>query len=280
MVVEIAGVDYGPERLVIELDANGPVQLGELAESFHALERLFEREQRSEGGDTPPQTRLFVSKIESGSIIAELAPLLVMFSEPIAFMAATNTIKKFAENVVELLKKFAGEESTATPTSETVQDLQTFIKPLTGRKGAELGIVHARFEKREKDREVILEYRMKAPEINMADANLHKAVEQVAQLSSVIRHELKREVLMRLFQASVAQGKASGRTGDRAIIAALSDHDLPLYFAKQSNDYKKQITEDTEYPFSKGYIVDVSVEYEGDRMKSYTLVHLHKVIEL
>jgi archaellin len=195
-------------------------------------------------------------------------------------MAATNTIKKFAENVIELLKKFAGEQSTATPTSETVQDLQIFIKPLTGRKGAELGIVHARYEKREKDREVIMEYRMRAPEINMVDANLHKAVEQAAHLETAIRHEMKREVLMRLFQASVAQGKASGRTGDRAIIAALSDHDVPLYFAKQSNDYKKQITEDTEFPFTKGYIVDVSVEYEGERMKSYTLVHLHKVIEL
>ena len=114
MAVEIAAVDYGPERLVIELDAKGPVQLGELAESFHSLERLFQRQQRKESGDAPPQTRLFVSKIESGSIIAEIAPLLVFFSEPLAFMAATNTIKNFAENIIELLKKFGGRERGRT----------------------------------------------------------------------------------------------------------------------------------------------------------------------
>ena len=85
---------------------------------------------------------------------------------------------------------------------------------------------------------------------------------------------------MRLFQASVAEGKEKGRTGDRAIIAAVSEHDLPLYFAKQSNDYKKQITEETEYPFTKGYIVDVDVQYEGEQAKLYRLVHLYKVVEL
>lgn len=280
MAIKVVDVDYGPERLIIELETGGPVDLGELAESFHSLERLFERQQQGADG-VPPNTKLFVSKIESGSIVTEIAPLLVLFNEPLSYMAATNTIKTFAENIILLLKKFSGEDSEAEATSEDVRDLQAFIKPLTGRKAAELGIVHARFEKRERDKEIIAEYRMKAPEINIADVNLRRASEREALLEShAVHHELKREVLMRLFQASVVQGKEKGRTGDRAIIAAVSERDLPLYFTKQSNDYKKQITEDTEYPFTKGYIVDVDVEYEGDAPKLYRLLHLHKVVDL
>jgi hypothetical protein len=97
---------------------------------------------------------------------------------------------------------------------------------------------------------------------------------------SARRHEVKRDVLMRLYQASVVEGRERGRTGDRAIIAAVTDKDLPLYFPKQTNDYKRIITENTEFPFSKGYIVDIDVEWEGEAPRQYHLLHLHKVVEM
>src|SRR5262249_11855828 len=148
---------------------------------------------------------------------------------------------------------------------DTVRDLQTFIKPLIGRRAAELGITHARFEKRDGEKEVIAEYRMRAPEINMANSNLINAVateERLAIASN--RHEMLNEVLLRLYQATVVEGKERGRTGDRAIVAAVTGKDLPLYFPKQSNDFKRIITESTDNPFGKGYIVDVDVEFEGE----------------
>src|SRR5262245_3693825 len=105
MAIKVVDVDYGPERLIIELEAGGPVDLGELAESFHWLERLHQRQHQQGAEGMPPNTMLFITKIESGSIITELAPLLVLFSEPLNYMAATNTIKTFAENIILLLKK-------------------------------------------------------------------------------------------------------------------------------------------------------------------------------
>jgi hypothetical protein len=282
----VSDFDYGSERLVVRLETDGPVDLEDLARSFAALEHIYERQQQEEGILAPATpARLFVSKIEAGSILIELAPLLILLNEPLQFMAATNTIKKFTENVIVYLKKFVGEggEEVAKVNvdNETVRDLQIFIKPLTGRKAAELGITHARYEKRDGAKEVIVYYRMQAPEINIANSNLINAVvteERLAIASN--RHEVLNEVLMRLYQATVVEGKERGRTGDRAIIAAVTGKDLPLYFPKQSNDFKRIITESTDNPFAKGYIVDVDVEFEGEMPRMYRLLHVHKVVDL
>jgi hypothetical protein len=286
MPVSVADFDYGPERMVVRFEADGPIDLEHLAKSLGSLERLYERQQREHGDLSPAvPSRLFVSRVETGSILVEIAPLLILMNEPLQFMAATNTIKTFSQNMIGLLRQFAGDESgeRVPADTDTVKELQQFIKPLTGRKAAELDIVHARYEKKDKDKHVIAEYRMKAPEINIANSNLLNAVELNERLlveGNAFRQDTKREVLMRLFQASVVDGKESGRTGDRATIAAVTDKDLPLYFPKQSNDFKRIITESTEYPFTKGYIVDVVVEYQGDMPRLYRLLHLHDVVDL
>ena len=288
MVLKITEFDYGPERLIIRIEPDGPVDLDELGQSFSSFARMFHRQQELLAGQSAAvNTRLFVAKIENGGIIAEIVPLLLMLNEPIAFMAATNTIEKFSTNLVALLKKISKDESASDDekkviiNSDDIRDLQAALKPLTGKKAAELGLYHVKIARKKGDHEIVAEYTMRAPEINMASTNMMRVQEQeIAMLAAPSRHVPMQEVLMRLFQASTAAGKEKGRTGDRAIIADVTERDLPLYFPKQSNDYKEAITKGSDNPFAKGYIVDVSVEYEGDTPRMYRLLHLHEVLDL
>lgn len=81
-------------------------------------------------------------------------------------------------------------------------------------------------------------------------------------------------------QTSREPGKEKGRTGDRAVIEAVTDKPLKVYFPKQSNDLKRRMTRDEAYPFARGYIVDVYVDYVDDEPTLYRVLDLHEVIEL
>ena len=274
--------EFPLEQLEFRFHATGPIELEALGECFTALSRAFDRHAQEHFPAEPrPQVKLFVTRVDQGSIIATIAPYLVMLAEPIAWMSATNTIKSFSTNFIALLKRFAGDEKTITvPSIDDSKMLQQFLKPLTGRKSSELGITHARFETKDGPKKVVVECRMHSPEINIAASNAAKIIEtQEASKLTTATHVTKSEVRMKLFQTNDQPGKEKGRTGDRAIVPDVSDRDLPLYFPQQSNEYKKQILERTENPFQKNYIVDVNVEYDGDIPKMYRLLHIHQIVD-
>jgi hypothetical protein len=270
------------EHLEFRFHAAGPIELDALGECFIALSRAFDRHTHEHFPAEPrPQVKLYVTRVEQGSIIATIVPYLVMLAEPIAWMSATNTIKSFSTNFIALLKRYAGDEkSTVAASIDDSKLLQQFLKPLTGRKHAELGITHARYESKDGTKEIIVEYRMLSPELNIAASNAAKIIEtEEASKLTTSKHIMKNEVRMRLFQTNDQPGKEKGRTGDRAIVPDISDRDLPLYFPQQSNEYKRQILERTENPFQKNYIVDVNVEYDGDIPKMYRLIHIHQIVD-
>jgi hypothetical protein len=274
--------DFPREQIEFRFHATGPIELESLGECFIALSREFDRHAHLHFPEEPrPQVKLFITRVDHGSIIAVIAPYLVMLTEPIAWMSATNTVKSFSTNFIALLKRYAGDEKSTIPASvDDSKMLQLFLKPLTGRKSAELVITHARFERKDGEKETIVEYHMLSPEINIASSNAAKTIEtlEVSKLTTS-KHVTKYEVRLKLFQTNDQPGKEKGRTGDRAIVPDVSDRDLPLYFPQQSNEYKKQILERTENPFQKNYIVDVSVEYDGDSPKMYRLLNIHQIVD-
>jgi len=68
------------DRIVLVLDPGGPIELTGLSDSFAALARYYERHYRPQAGlDTAP--KLFITKLATGSIIAEIAPYVVLFGQ-------------------------------------------------------------------------------------------------------------------------------------------------------------------------------------------------------
>jgi hypothetical protein len=86
------------DRLIVELEPGGPVELTGLTESFGALARMFRRHYRTEG-DHDPAPRLYLTRLESGSIIAEIAPYAVMMGALVTTMGGANTIRDFVRRL-------------------------------------------------------------------------------------------------------------------------------------------------------------------------------------
>ena len=277
--------DFSDEHIVIYLDPGGPIELDEFQESLAALARIYRRQHGQEGTEAP-QAKLYVTRIVSGSIELEIVPLLALLGMPISFMDSVNTVREFSQWVGTKLRAVADATLPAGGlTREEGKDLEAFVRPLTGRKGANLKVTHAKFRRKEKGpkstREIVAEYRFDESEINRAAVNLTKVVEADAEKVASRRTRTVREVLMAFQQADKSSGKERGRTGDRVVISDVTDKPLPVYFPSEAATIKRRILEQTENPFTKGYIVDAVVQYAGDDTpKIYSVIDLHEIVDL
>jgi len=271
------------DRLVLYLDPGGPIELTELTDSFAALARIYARHYRAdEAIETAP--KLYVTKLSSGSVIAEVAPYALLVGQAYMAMDHTVTIADFAGRLNRALRAFSGMDSPASlppPPREDAADLREFVKPLTGRARAQLGISHARYHERDGEREVMVEYSFDEAAINRAALNMDRALEAQPDKPSTATRPLA-EVLLYFDVASRAAGREKGRTHDRAVVPEVSDKPLPTYFRKGvSGDPKDAIRRDGANPIANtGYIVDVLVQVIEDDPKMYIVTHVHEAVPL
>lgn len=270
------------DRLVLYLDPGGPIALTELTESFAALARMYARHYRvGEATETAP--KLFVTKLKTGSVIAEVAPYAVLMGQAYMAVGGSVTIADFAGRLNRGLRAFAGIDPA--PVAASVQrddaaDLREFVKPLTGRRAAQLGIMHARYRSVDGNRETVAEYLFDEAAINRAALSLDRALE--APPKPVAGTLPLTEVLLYFDVASRSAGKEKGKTQDRAIIAEVTDKALPTYFRKGvSGDPKDAIRRDGANPIANtGYIVDALVQIIDDEAKMYIVTQVHDVVPL
>jgi len=173
------------DRLVLTLDPGGPVELTGLTESFGALARMYGRHYRT-GSEVEPAPRLYVTRLESGSIIAEIAPYAVMMGALITTMGGANTIADFARRLSSGIKSFSDPSIVTArsidepmPSRQDAADIRAFVRPLTGKTGAALNIKHARLETHESpegDRHTMVEYSFDENELNRAAVNIDQAL--------------------------------------------------------------------------------------------------------
>lgn len=284
-------VELGPkfegDRVVIYLDPGQPVELGNLSESFAALARMYERHYRKDGDGA---AKLYVTKLETGSIVMEIAPYLPLFGQVVVAGDTAIILADFTNRIWRGIKAFSGATPQEAPrieppTIDDARDIREFVKPLLGKKGAELGVTHARYEKTDGDRQTVVEYKFREDELNRAAINIDDILEHPARLSPpdtqltdvVPSEQIKREVMLFMDQANRHPGKESGRTGDKGVIPLIHDKPLPVYFRKSFQDIKSHMIRDVN-PLTSTFVVDVHVQYVDGQPKGYVITDVHQAI--
>lgn len=268
------------DRIIIFLDPGQPVELGDLSESFAALARLYERHYRPNGESAP---RLYVTKLESGSILMEIAPYLQMFGQAVQSMDTAVVVADFTNRLWRGIKSFSSGPQDVPrvdpPTSDDARDIREFVKPLLGKKGAELGIKHARYEKTDGEKKTILEYSFDETELNRAAINIDASLAEPLLLEAPGMPTTKtlQEVMLFMDQANRGPGKEKGRTGDKGVIPDISDKPLPVYFKKGFRDLKDHMTKDVN-PLTSTFVVDAFVQYVSDEPRGYIVFNVHQAI--
>jgi hypothetical protein len=267
------------DRIVIELDPGQPIELGDLSESFAALARMYERHYRPNGEAAP---KLYVTKLETGSVIMEVAPYAVIMGA-ITAMDGTIIVADFTNRIWRGIKAFATGPSEAPrlepPSNDDARDLREFVKPLLGKKGAELGIKHARYRKTDGEKETVVEYDFDEAELNRAAINIDSQVSGQNPLllaaPELPTPQTRYEVMLFMQQANRSPGKEKGRTGDKGIIPEVTDKPLPVYFKGGFGRLKEQMTKDVN-PLTNTFVVDAIVQSVDGEPRAYTVFNIHQ----
>lgn len=276
-------VDLSPkvegDRIVIEMHPGRAPELADLSASFAALARLYERHYRNQGDAAP---KLYVTKLESGSVLMEIAPYAIILGT-IAIMDGSIIVADFTNRLWRGIKAFSAPQDAVPriepPTTEDAQDIREFARPLLGVNGASLGIKHARYEKTDGKKHIVMEYDFDESELNRAAVNIDKALQLPAPAPQEMSGEKpKNEVMLFLDQASRGPGKETGRTGDKGVIPEISDKPLPVYFRKSFQSLKDRMAKEVN-PLTSTAVVDVLVQYVNGVPKGYIVTHVHKTMD-
>lgn len=265
------------DRIIVTLDPGQPIELNDLSDSFAALARIYERHYRNASDEAP---KLYVTRLETGSVIMEIAPLAI-FMGAVAVMDGGMIVADFTNRLWRGIKAFSSPPNVTPkiefPSKEDAADIREFAKPLLGKSGAALGIQHARYEKSDGATTTVVEYNFDEKELNRAAINIERALElpPPAKVADDNGGKVHHEKMLFLEQANRKPGKQSGRTGDRGIIPDLSEKALPVYFRKGIRELKERMVKSEENPLEMTFVVDVHATMIGDEIKGYTVLEIH-----
>jgi hypothetical protein len=270
--------DLHGDRVIITLDPGQPVELVDLSSSFAALARIYERHYRTAGDQAP---KLYVTRLETGSVVLEVAPLVVVMGA-LAIMDGSVIVADFTNRLWRGIKAFSGRGDEVPrlelPTPDDAADLREFTKPLLGKAGAALGIKHARFEKRDGEKHTVVEYTLDEAELNRAAINIDKQLllPPPEATTGEAAGRFCEEVMLFLEQANRGPGKDHGRTGDRGKIPDLSPKVVPVYFRKGVQGIKERMLRGQENPFAMVFVVTVHATEMDGEIVAYTVTAIHQ----
>ena len=295
-----------PDRMVVTLDPGGPIEIGELTQSFSALARYYERHYRP-ATTKEPVPKLFITKLNSGSVVAEIVPYAVILTGLFATAETSVVISDFVHKLWRAIAAFCDldvdKKEEEQPTKQDASDILAFIRPLTGKNGARLGLGHARFEKHDGPRKIIMEYHFSENAINRAAVNIDRALagdiklivgnethtsnhdDQILEVGTCPPIEenpqpFQNEVVIIFEQASRKPGKEKGRTVDKGVISDISEKPLPVYFRKSFQDLKEKMVRGEVNPLTNAFVVDVHVARIDGEPKAYTITEVHSIIPI
>jgi hypothetical protein len=115
-------------ELVVRLNTSRPVEVSDLGRSFQALGKQYEEFVVAHGYDqTPGNAQLFVTHLETGSIVATLQTML---DQAPFVLKHVDVMARFVTNLQDILNYFLFQDTAAKPDKLTKPDAERVISIL------------------------------------------------------------------------------------------------------------------------------------------------------
>lgn len=281
---------FSEARIEIHFDVHQPVELVTLTLALQSLARDYRRflndTTRATGAKIAEEdVKLYVTKVKSGSILAELAGATAVLGTYFSVMDYQSLFENYVKNfgaVVEYFRALIHRKDLTSADIEctkagaqAISDVMAVVAANTD--GAlRLSAVRAGSKTSSGDR-VFAEVRFTSDEAAEAQRGA-----LLAQKVLDYRGDADYPNVLLYFQrTSTDAAKADGRTDDKAIINTISPKPLPVHFASpldaaRVNDMK---ADPHQNPFKCAFRVDVNVETDRNHVpRFYRVVHIHEVI--
>lgn len=278
---------FGDARIEIKFDVPQPVELVQLALALQGIARDYRRfmneQSRGDGRKYADEdVRLYVTRVESGSILAELASAVPVIG---SFMPLIDTSKTFSDYVqafgatIEYFRGLASRALTKPEQLDTNKAVANTVADIMGVVAQQpVGALVVRAGAKKADGE---EW--------WTEVSYTREQALEAQRGALIASKLLdyrgdadyRNVLLYFQRTSTDAPRSEGRTNDKAIIGSISQKALPVYFASELDAarVRDMKADPSQNPFKSAFRVDVNVESDRNGVpRFYRVLHIHEVI--
>jgi hypothetical protein len=265
-----------------------PVELVEMTLAFQGLgyeylsyiKTLSQENQIKNTNDV----KLYITKIESNCILAEMAPALPLLGSLAPILSDVNTVVDFIKNVGEtiqwLISLRSKEPLTASDvpyTKKHISNVKDIVSMVGKANNANLGLKAIKYSEESHQDKISLEISFSSKDCQEAEKGAILAI----QALEVREKADKENVLMYFYQTNTDDPKSFGRTGDKAIIGSITQEPLNVYILAEIDKQRvRHVLDDKSHnPLLTGFIVDVNIEKDRKgRPRVYRVVAVHDVI--
>jgi hypothetical protein len=266
-------------HLTLKLDTAEPVELGDFVGAFTSLANEFERyvAQTYRGAKADP--RIYIREVRSGCIEADMVTgLVVAASTTIQHMdqiiVLEDFIKRWGGRMTALIKNNVpdGELESAGQLSDFLRATQSIASDPVASHRLEAAVYE------DKKRKVRAAFQFSAAEARTAQENILDRQKLLSKPSATPRQR----VLMKFTRSDVHDATVNKRSGERVLIADISEKELPIMYASEQAEHeiREQIRNADENVYKRGFVVDVMTQMTGDAIVAYAITSFHSVIDL
>lgn len=280
---------FGDSRIQVNFDVDRPVELVQLTLALQAMARDYRRyanEAIREGGGkvSDDDIKLYVTKVKTGSIIAELGSAASVLGSFMPLIAVdplfTGYVQFFAESVAYfkgIARRSDLKPSDISVTKAAAQAMADITAVPASMPGSNFKLSARVAAKNPDGSEFAAQITLTSEEAAEVQRGALIA-QKVLDYRGGADHE---NVLLYFQQTSTDRAKSDGRTADRAIVNSISPKALPVHFASpldaaRVNDMK---ADPNQNPFKAAFRVDLNVETDRNQVaRFYRVMHIHEVI--
>ena len=269
-------------RIELQFDVEKPIDLIDLTLAFQAFHRQYSKfvavhlEEKNVEIPSEDSVRLYVTKIESNCIFAELAWFdpQTLLSGAVVLMDNANTVCEFLKSLTVYLEFFKGKfdlPEGKQPGLRDSHDFKDLLEPIMSAGDGAFKYRCAKYKNGIKTIEAEVEH--VSTEVVKAMNGIDARIALLEKKSSA-DHE---NVLLSLESVQDKMVKPEKkRTRDYGTIERISSKPLPIYWASEMDQQK---VKSHPYPFKISIMVDVNVETKHGEPRAYRIVSLRDIID-
>jgi hypothetical protein len=269
--------------LILTIETKEPIEIGAFVGEFTSLANQYEKYFHEKYPDSDESAEVFVTQVSQGSIVAHLVPYWPVAASVggaalvgVTVMEKLNTIEDFLERWSGRLKPYfkkGGRDDHAT--KGDLKDFHNAVAAIALDPQASLKLEAAYYEDGQKNIKAGFKFNTAQARIAEREIEDHK---KEMESSETADHQ---KVLLVFVRPDIRTQQTGKRSGELAMIEALSDKPKPLiYVSALAEERIKFEMQDNDSVFKKGFVVDVNVEMRRGKPCAYRITNLHQVIDL
>lgn len=275
-------------RLQIHFDIHEPIELVEFTKAMRSLADEYESfliktSQVKPTKSKEREDRLFITKIESNCILAELAAGSHYLGQVISSYDQIKVLIAFVSNIVKAKAYFIGltdENSLGRDIIYTIRNIiniKQILSLVAKNKNGELRLSVIEYEEVDGEKRSKFRATFNAEEAKQVYKGLETA-QAILEEKELTDYQ---NVKMYLHQVNLDKPKKSGTTGYKVVIEDITDKPLTcnILTASGRDQIRYTLDDKSKNPFGIAFIVDVKVNRNSDREPtSLNVIKLHEII--